>query len=44
MTSVSQQAEVLQHILEEEAVHLAKETGFQEHEHFTALEKPSCFS
>src|SRR2546427_10003858 len=32
MTSVSQQAEVLQHILEEEAVHLAKETGFIERE------------
>src|SRR2546427_8700561 len=32
MTSVSQQAEVLQHILEEEAVHLAKETGFIQRE------------
>ena len=33
MTSVPQQAEVLQHILEEEAVRLAKETGFIQREH-----------
>lgn len=32
MTSVSQQAEALERILEEEAVHLAKETGFIERE------------
>jgi hypothetical protein len=32
MTSVSQQAEVLQQILEEEAIQLAKETGFIERE------------
>jgi len=32
MTSVSQVAEILQHVLEEEAVQLAKETGFIERE------------
>src|SRR6266478_5998882 len=32
MTSVPQQAEILQHILEEEAMRLAKETGFIQRE------------
>lgn len=32
MTSVPQQAEALQQILEEEAIRLAKETGFIERE------------
>src|SRR6266571_1487446 len=32
MTSIPQQAEALQQILEEEAVHLARETGFIERE------------